>query len=323
MSKSRKAKLLIVFRLTLFVLVLAGIGWAVAKAFREMQSHAFDWSEVDAGGFLLACLCYILGMLPCWLYWHQTLRVMGQRPTRFESFRAFLIGQLGKYVPGKATVVALRADWVRSDRTNVAPAAASVFIETLTMMAVGAWIACSYLLFAGELPVSNQLLSRTTLVVLSVILMMVAGIPIWPPVFRRLVKILGVKKADPEIDKAIAGIGGRLLFQGWALNLVSWACWGLSLLLIVRSLPGTSADLNQWPLMTATVALAMVAGFLSLLPGGIGIRELIILTLLNPWGATTAVIAALVLRMAWLVSEVTLATILYLGRFAERPARSS
>ncbi|MCS5631186.1 MAG: hypothetical protein NZ744_10190, partial [Pirellulaceae bacterium] len=54
----------------------------------------------------------------------------------------------------------------------------------------------------------------------------------------------------------------------------------------------------------AAVALSMVAGFLSLLPGGAGVREIVISTLLTPLiGPVFAIISAISLRVVWLLCE--------------------
>ena len=67
-------------------------------------------------------------------------------------------------------------------------------------------------------------------------------------------------------------------------------------------------DASIAPLAMSCVALAMVAGFISLIPGGAGVREYIILALLGPTlGATGAILAAVALRLVWLVTEVLLA----------------
>lgn len=262
-------------------------------------------------------------MIPCWAYWHRILHMMGQRPKRFESLRAFFIGQLGKYVPGKATVVALRADWVRSERTRLTAAATSVFIETLTMMAVGAWLSCTYLILVPQRQIEGVPLTPTALTTLAIVLMLGAGVPILPPIFRKLVLMVGAKRADPEIESAIQGISLRLLLSGWCFNLVAWSCWGMSLLMILKSLPEVEIGWSDWPQLTACVALAMVAGFLSLIPGGLGVREMVILSLLGSLGGTVALVSAVLLRFAWLLSEVLLATILYIVRWVPRPSGHS
>ena len=77
----------------------------------------------------------------------------------------------------------------------------------------------------------------------------------------------------------------------------------------------TKTQNTQPALLTASVALAMVAGFLSLIPGGLGVREMVILSLLAPYGGTVALVSAVMLRLAWLLTEVLCAIILYIGRW--------
>ena len=58
-----------------------------------------------------------------------------------ETTRAYYVGHLGKYVPGKALVVIIRTGLISGPRVDTTVAAVSIFIETLTMMAVGAFLA--------------------------------------------------------------------------------------------------------------------------------------------------------------------------------------
>ena len=308
-----------VIRSITLVAVVVGIALTIRRAWQDESLRALDWSRVGWPWLLAATAAYGLGTLPGWRYWHAVLLRFGQRPTPRESLRAFMMGQLGKYLPGKAMVVAIRAATVRSDRTLVAPAAAAVFVETLTLMAVGATVAASYLVFwAWQEPA--KLSARLPLLGLAVVLMLVAGVPTYPPLFRRLVRFIRLRKADPSIEQAVAGLDGGLLARGWGWNLLAWGCWGASLFCVLSALPGADPSWIDLPLITACVALAMVAGFLSLLPGGIGVRELVILTLLAPFGSAQAIVAAVLLRLCWLLSELVIATILYLWGNGPAPA---
>jgi len=93
---------------------------------------------------------------------------------------------------------------------------------------------------------------------------------------------------------------------------------GLSLWATMQALPGSSLSplpsLHDVSVLTASVCLAMVAGFLSLLPGGLGIRELIVITLLSPnYGEVTAITSAVMLRVVWLLSELFISASLSLA----------
>jgi len=76
---------------------------------------------------------------------------------------------------------------------------------------------------------------------------------------------------------------------------------------------------SQLPLLTASVALATVTGFLSMIPSGLFVRDLVLLQLMYPlMGKSAALVGALVLRLVWLVAEVLISGILYL--VGPRPA---
>lgn len=301
------------------VMILALVGWGIAttisQAAGEFRQRRFHWQDISFGWLAVASGLYGLGMVPSWLFWHRVLWAMGQRPRLRESARAFFIGQLGKYVPGKALVVILRAGLIRSPRTDTAVAATSVFVETLTMMAVGALVA------AAILPTLPAAAAHPWLLWLAVGLLAVAGAPTLPPVSRRIVRWIGVRRASPQIEAAIGHLDYRLLSTGWVMIALGWMLIGLSECATLKALAGLEGmppavlqPLTHWPLLTAAVSLAMVAGFLSLIPGGLGVRELVLMTLLSDvLGPVAAILSAALLRLTWLVAELVLAGSLYAG----------
>lgn len=293
-----------VLRLLILALVTWGIWKTVRKAQGELAQHEFAWDQVDVRWLGLAAVLYVAGLVPCWIFWHRTLWAMGQRPRWRESLRAHWIGHLGKYIPGKAMVVVLRTGLVFSDRVSRTVAATSVFIETLTMMAVGAFVAAVCLLLTTE----NRSLTWVALA-----MMIGSGTPTLPPIFRRVVKLLQVHRANPQIDAAIAGVDYRLMAFGWLIIGIGWVSMGLSLWATLEAMPGAALSLRALPLLTATVGLAMVAGFISLIPGGLGVRDWLLMTLLAPTcGPTVALVSAVLLRVVWLLSEVVISAILYM-----------
>lgn len=299
------------FNLIVFALVVAGIGHTVRKSLDQFRAHSFSLAELDLKWLTLAGALYLVGSLPGWWFWHRVIEAMGQHPRKWDSLRAFYIGHLGKYVPGKAMVVILRAVLVRSPQVDTAIAGAAVFVETLTTMAVGAIVGgvLAILLYRDE----------PRLVLLAVLLLFGAGIPALPPVFRRVVLVLRIHKASPLIEPALAGLRFPLMSRGWATIAASWLLLGLSLWATLLAMPQRKPDapladvVQMLPLMTTCTALAMVAGFVSMIPGGVGVRELVVMTLLAPvFGEATAVVSAILLRFVWLIAELVMSAILYL-----------
>ena len=91
--------------------------------------------------------------------------------------------------------------------------------------------------------------------------------------------------------------------------------------MLVAAIPGfTIADAEDLPgvvqlylVCTAAISLAVVIGFASLLPGGAGIRELVVTTVLAvSLGATHAILAAIAARVIFAVVEGFVALICWL-----------
>ena len=295
-------------RLLILSLLAYGIWHSVRKGLDDLRAQDFSWSHINPWWLLVSSLAYFAGTIPSGLFWHKTLWVMGQQPTRFEALRAFTIGHLGKYVPGKALVIVLRAGLVRGPRCNTTVAATAVFIETLTSMAVGAFVAATM--------AAVMFYDRPKLLLLAAALMVCTGVPILPPVFRRAVRILGVRKINPDIDQALAGLTYRLMAYGWLRLIFSWFLYGFSLWATLRAYqpPGAApVSLQQWPFATVCYALAILAGFVIMVPGGLGVREWVVTRVLaEPFGPGRALVSAVLVRLASLVAESVFAGILYL-----------
>ncbi|MFO0902995.1 MAG: lysylphosphatidylglycerol synthase domain-containing protein [Pirellulales bacterium] len=304
------------FRVLIVASVAVGIAHTVRKSLAEFDKHQFSLADLQFGWLLLAGLLYLLGSIPGWWFWHRVLVAMGQVPDTWASARAFYIGHLGKYVPGKAMVVVLRAGLVKGPRVETAVAAAAVFVETLTTMAVGAVIAAVIVAWRYH--------DQPQLVGLAVLLVLGAGVPAWPPVFRRVVKLLRIHRASPSIEPALAALDLRLMSRGWVAIALSWLLLGLSLWATLIAMPDPAPILFDMgvaiPLLTACVALAMVAGFVSMIPGGVGVREFVVITLLAPAvGNMAAVVSAILLRFVWLLAELASSAILYVMRPGAEP----
>jgi uncharacterized membrane protein YbhN (UPF0104 family) len=201
---------------------------------------------------------------------------------------------------------------VRSQRTAASVAALAVFVETLTLMAVGAVVAAVIL--------AIQFRGQWLLTLLAVGLALCAGVPTAPPLFRRIVKLLGAKVATPTMHQAMQGLTGSLMLRGWLAQGASWCLMGASLWAALAAmqnvLPHLNLSLSQaaltYPTLVACIALATVAGFMSLIPGGLGVREFVVITLLAPqFGEVAAIVSAVVMRLVSILSEVSVSAILY------------
>jgi glycosyltransferase 2 family protein len=299
-------------KLLIVALVVYFIRRTIVGAWKELENHSlhvdYAWLAA-AGGF------YLLGTLFCGVFWHRILRAMGQEVGFWRSLRAFYLGHLGKYVPGKAMVVILRAGMIRGPGVDAPLAIVSVFLETLTMMAVGALMA------AGIVAVWCR--GQPLLFWGSIGMMAVAGLPTLPPVFRIVVRIVNLGRLDSALLQKLDSLGYGTIMLGWALNVIGWTILGLSYWATLRAL-GAADDhpLDQLHLYTAAVALATVLGFISLVPSGAVVREAALSQatklMLPGVGDTIALVAAVLLRLVWLAAELAVLGLISLRRLKRR-----
>ena len=317
-------------KLLLNLVVLAVVSWGIYRTVH------FAWADLDAKGangfawqlhpgwLIVSGLLYLLGMLPMAAFWYFLLQALGQRVQIRDTLRAFYIGTLGKYVPGKALVVVLRTSLLRDAKIGSTVTAVSVFLETLTMMAVGASLAILMMVFW----LRDHLRDHPYLLPLAVALLILSGLPTLPPIFRYLVVRLGAERLDPEIKERLANLRLPLILSGWVMVSLGWVLLAYSLWAVLLGLGITGIDaITHLPYFLAAVSMAIVAGFLSMIPGGAGVREFLISVLLGhfyfaevlhlPLPDATALGVAVVLRLVWLVAELILAFIFL--PFGRRP----
>jgi glycosyltransferase 2 family protein len=158
-----------------------------------------------------------------------------------------------------------------------------------------------------------------------------AGAPTLPPIARFLAG-LGVARERQQAQKHenqdaprsttaadftanLQGINYSLLATGWFAATICWFFLALSLWATLRAIGVDTISLfSDLPRLTAAVAFAVVAGFLSQLPAGLGVRDALLMQLLVPvCGDAQALIVAVLMRLVWLVSEVIVCGILYVG----------
>lgn len=300
-----------VARPVMFLIVIWFVQGAAREGWRKLQLRieAGEWSlgQMQWSWLFAAALIYSLGQLPFGLFWSKILAGLGQRLSLGPVLRAFYIGHLGKYVPGKAMVVVMRTSMLVRQGATAGPAAVSVFYETLSMMAAGAAIA-TLLILAEFSHQRNWLMGAIAMLV-------VTGLPIFPPVFEQIIRRLRIGKSDEAgASHALTGISFRTFVVGWGLLFVGWAMLGASIVAAVRAGGFTSSVgiFDEWTVATAAASLAVVIGFLSFIPGGFGVRDGILFTVLTwAYDEAAAMVTAILVRLIWLVAELLVSIILY------------
>jgi uncharacterized membrane protein YbhN (UPF0104 family) len=293
--------------------IVAVVFWGVQATLLEALAKVGQQQWTMNPWWLVASgLLYLAGLAPSGWFWHRLLCRLGGKPSLAQTLRSYYIGHLGKYVPGKALVIVLRAGLLRRQQVDAVLATATVFLETLTTMAVGAILAAA---IVGIWFRENWLLVLAALGMAAV-----TGLPVWPPIFRRVAMLLRVGRTSPALIERLAELDYRTLLTGWLGIAAGWFLIGLSLWAARRAIGLESTDLMVDAVrFTAAVALATVAGFLSFIPGGFGVRDVVLMEVLALGfaqdAAATALVSAVLLRLVWLLAELAISAILYaIGR---------
>jgi uncharacterized membrane protein YbhN (UPF0104 family) len=288
----------------------------------------------------LAATLYAVGIFVPGFVLHQALGSLGEHPRRSTSIAAQLLGHAGKYVPGKAMVIVLRAGALSQENVSVKRATVAVFMDTLLMMAVGAAVAGVVICW---LPVPDWMIWA------AIFMAIAASLPTLPPVLTRVASFVSkTKPSDQNNDQnsdlddapnesatgkaAPATPSGsmKFFFIGWVFSLVSWLLIGAAFTALVTAIPVAKVaslesgenvlprveephSLHLCAVSTAAIGLAMVVGFASLLPGGAGVRELVLTTVLSTTiGISHALLAAIAARLLFIIVEAICAALAWL-----------
>ncbi len=281
------------------VLIVAMVGFAFVKALADLERHELHWEPAwlaAAGGL------YLVGIGFSAIYWWWLLRSLEQPIGLWAAVRAYYLGHLGKYVPGKALVIIMRTALVRGPGVRSGVAALSVAYEGMTMMASGALVAIALIGFTVADPWQSAL---EVAVMLPAILLTVPAI--FNPLVRKVANRFRGADAEP-----LPRFRTTTLLVGLGLNAAGWVVLGVSLWMAVAAVTEHDFGWRALAECTAFVSMATVVGFYTPAPGGLGAREGVLLLLLTPViGDGPAGLAALLLRLAWIAAEVGISMVLY------------
>lgn len=302
----------------LCLLVLAFVGRRAWQLWRQE-----DWSQISFSWpwLFLAGLAYALGWLPSVWFWRRMIQRVGGKVRFRDAARAYFCGHLGKYVPGKATVLVIRSALLKDRGSPVSVSVLTATCETLMMMATGA--AMAVVLFPwlipperiGDWPGFLRWLMATTWLPGLIVL---AACFLLSPIIASFLTLLAVKFTPKGMmgGESRVQITRNLVLQGLAAFALSWMLHGLSLGFTLRAV-SDHVDWTSWPVWTGGVGGATAVGFAALFaPGGLGVREGLLMAVLNNQSNVTggqAVVVPFLLRAISFLSEIAVAAALYYG----------
>lgn len=260
----RRAVVMTWLKRVLLVAVLAVAGYQLVKQWPEV-SHTL--SSLPWPSVVLSFLAALIGILLGPLMWRVVLADLGTPVRRTEASMIYLVGQLGKYIPGSVWAFLLQMELGKAAGiTRVRAFTASLITTGLGIVAslIAGFLAMPVILDGHE-----QLLWVFIPLPLGLILLHPK------PLTWIVSKILKVLRRDP-LPKRLSGVA---ILKNLGLGMLTWAFLGVHLWLLADSLGSPGFDTLL--LCTGAMALAMTTGVLAFfLPSGIGAREVVLVAAL-------------------------------------------
>lgn len=245
--------------------VVAWMVWrAIVRNWSEFRSLELSLT-LHPGWIVLSALTVFLSYAISVEAWRRILAGWAQRLSYGRALRVWLVANLGRYIPGKVWSVA--GLMVLAQRAGVAPWAAAASAVAIQAVAIGTAVA----LVAAATPTaaSPLRLGAAALVAIATIAVLA-----WERAVRGVARLVGsTVQFEPLPVSAVAWSA--------ALGVLAWIAHGVAFWLLARGLglPDTLSIVTA----AGVFPLGYILGLLALFaPGGLGVREVVLISLLAP-----------------------------------------
>ena len=290
------------------LLVLGTVAVLLVRQWRQLVDY--DWRPslpLLAAALLFSLLRKALGGV----LWLDLLRGLspaaaGRPPGRILGI--YFLSNLASYLPGSLWYIPWR---MRSHRQLGIPAshtAVGSAMESLILVLANALIGLPLLLLRGEWRAEPWIV---------LLVLLLGALVIQPPVLRLLFRLLR-RALGRDLEEPCFELGRTL--RGMILAALAALATGASLYCLARGLT-PSLSPGDYLYLTAAFSLAWVVGFLTpIAPGGLGVREGLLLWLLSqPLPLPVATVVAVASRLLFLIEDVFWAAASWLAGRRRRP----
>lgn len=227
--------------------------------------------RLGPASLLLALVATVGNILLSAAAWRSVLADLGSPMSLRATGHVFLVGQLGKYLPGSlwhvVAQVELAADHGVSRRRSASATVVHVVIVFTTALLLG---------IAGFALVPDLLPGGYRWLALGVVPLLVL---LWPPVLNRVLGRVLRAARRPPLEHTISR-RGALRTTTWAF--ASWLAIGLQTLVLVWRVGDLELSWRLVVLCVTAFALAWCVGFVAFIsPAGAGAREAALLLMLS------------------------------------------
>jgi uncharacterized membrane protein YbhN (UPF0104 family) len=254
-------------RVGFVVVTVAFAAWAIARSWDELTEA---WRRVEYGPILVAFALVAVGTLAAYPAWREILAGLGSRLPTVMGARVFLVGQLGKYVPGGVWSIIAQVSLARELHVPRSRSATAGVLSILIGLITSGFIGAASLAISGR-----QVLGKYAWV-------LVLATPILAllhPAVLGWCARLASKLTKRTI--AIERMPSRQLLVAAGIQFLGNLVLGVQFYFVVGTVSGT------WLPMLLAIGLFNLASAVGVLvpiaPAGVGVREVILIAGLAPF----------------------------------------
>lgn len=260
----------------LALLSCAYLAWLTWKSLTTQGAAAFQWPSLVP--VLVALTASVLAMMAVAVGWYVLLRGLTGRIPFWRTLGAFALSQPAKYVPGNVLHFASRHALSRGDGMGHGDLIAATVLESASLVTIG-------LLFGAQ-SIRTWLADEGW--ASSARLMALAAVLLWT---AALAWVLLRHRAR-----------WRSVLWATVVHLMCAAGYFVCSALALGILGGEELQLLSATEVVAAIALSWVAGYLAIgAPGGIGIREALLLAFLGASATNSALLGAILTQRACMI----------------------
>ena len=265
----------ILFKILKFAIIGAIFYFVINNVVSNWEQMAAQGVHFDAFYALLSILVMMLAWLTTSWSWGKTLEAFGAKLKYRDVFVIYFRSMIGKYLPGKFWQIVGMTYVGAQKGVPEGLIISSAIISQAYSVLTGAILFSFAIVILDLKGIVGNFLSPAiaSIPILLLFLVVVVRPVLMVTIINRVLGILKRQKIEVRI-----GLGKSL--EIFALFLVPWFIFGLSFWFLGRSL--TPIPFSQYPLLLSIAVGATIIGFLAIFtPGGIGVREGLIVILMT------------------------------------------
>jgi hypothetical protein len=264
---------------------------------REWRAVSETAAEIGPSPILASLSLTLLGLGASALTWRVALREFGAAVSVPAASKIYLVGQLGKYIPGSVWALVVQMELARQALVRRTQALGAGVVSIWINMVTGSALGLMAQFFLGGGSTHRYIVAGLGIICCSLVLA--------PPVLGWFVnRAMALMRQEPLRRPTARGILGAAGF-----SVSSWLLYGLAL--SVLAIAAGAEARETLILALPAVALAMTIGFLVVVsPSGLGVREAVLVAAVSPvLDARTALGVALVLRVVFTLADLIAAAV--------------